>query len=92
MKHSTKHDSLKKATYLATLQTKIRSLRLFKGIVSKADYLKELGATGVWLSPIFKSPMIDNGYDIQDYTDVDVMFGTLSDFKVCFYVTSFQNQ
>lgn len=50
------------------------------GITSKLDYLKELGITGVWLSPIFKSPMADFGYDISDYRQIHHEFGTLDDF------------
>ncbi|KAK7869575.1 hypothetical protein R5R35_003367 [Gryllus longicercus] len=50
------------------------------GITEKVDFLKELGVDAVWLSPIFKSPMVDFGYDISDFTDVDPVFGTLQDF------------
>lgn len=50
------------------------------GITSRIGYLKELGVTGVWLSPIFKSPMVDFGYDISDYTEIHEEFGTLEDF------------
>lgn len=49
------------------------------GITSKLDYLAELGVDVVWLSPVYRSPMDDNGYDISDYDDVDPMFGSLSD-------------
>jgi oligo-1,6-glucosidase len=49
------------------------------GIVSHLDYLAELGIDVVWLSPVYTSPMDDNGYDISDYQDVDAMFGTLED-------------
>lgn len=49
------------------------------GIISKLDYLAELGIDVLWLSPIFKSPQDDNGYDISDYQDIDPMFGTLAD-------------
>ena len=52
-----------------------------RGIISKLDYLKELGVTAVWLSPIYKSPNDDNGYDISDYRDIMDEFGTLEDFK-----------
>ena len=52
------------------------------GIASKVEYLKDLGVTGVWLSPFFKSPMVDNGYDVEDYKAVDPVFGTILDFKV----------
>ena len=49
------------------------------GITSRLDYLAELGVDVVWLSPIYRSPMDDNGYDISDYTDVDPLFGTLDE-------------
>jgi oligo-1,6-glucosidase len=49
------------------------------GIISKLDYLKDLGIDIVWVSPIFKSPKVDMGYDISDYTDIDPMYGTLED-------------
>lgn len=48
------------------------------GITSKLDYLKELGVTVVWLSPVYKSPNDDNGYDISDYRDIMDEFGTLA--------------
>ncbi|XP_055845488.1 maltase A2-like [Episyrphus balteatus] len=51
-----------------------------KGITEKLDYLKEIGITASWLSPIFKSPMVDNGYDISNFTEIDPIFGTLDDF------------
>ena len=49
------------------------------GIISKLDYLQQLGVDAIWLSPVFRSPQDDNGYDISDYQDIDPMFGTLSD-------------
>lgn len=49
------------------------------GIISKLDYLAELGVDVVWLSPIYTSPQDDNGYDISNYQAVDPMFGTLDD-------------
>jgi oligo-1,6-glucosidase len=52
-----------------------------RGIISKLDYLKELGITAVWLSPCYKSPNDDNGYDISDYRDIMDEFGTLDDWK-----------
>jgi alpha-glucosidase len=51
------------------------------GITRRLEHVAKLGADGVWLSPFFKSPMKDFGYDISDYRDVDPMFGTLADFK-----------
>ncbi len=50
-----------------------------RGIISKLDYLKELGITCVWLSPCYKSPNDDNGYDISNYRDIMDEFGTLED-------------
>ena len=50
------------------------------GIVEKLDYIAGLGVDAIWISPFFKSPMADFGYDIADYRDVDPMFGTLADF------------
>lgn len=51
------------------------------GITARLDHIARLGADGIWLSPFFKSPMKDFGYDVSDYCDVDPMFGTLADFK-----------
>jgi alpha-glucosidase len=50
------------------------------GITERLDYVAKLGADCIWLSPFFKSPMKDFGYDVSDYCDVDQMFGTLEDF------------
>lgn len=49
------------------------------GIVEKLDYLKELGIDAIWLSPVYRSPQDDNGYDISDYQDIDPLFGSLED-------------
>jgi len=49
------------------------------GIISRLDYIKTLGVDVIWLSPVYKSPMEDNGYDISDYQDIDPIFGTLHD-------------
>lgn len=51
-----------------------------KGIVDRLPYLRRLGVDAIWLSPIFPSPMADFGYDISDYTGIDPLFGTMSDF------------
>jgi alpha-glucosidase len=51
-----------------------------KGILSKLDYLKELGIDVIWICPMYKSPNDDNGYDISDYQDIMEEFGTLADF------------
>jgi len=52
-----------------------------RGIISKLDYLKELGVDVVWLSPVYKSPNDDNGYDISDYQDIMDEFGALADWE-----------
>ena len=52
-----------------------------QGIISRLDYLADLGIDAVWLSPVYCSPQDDNGYDISDYQDIDPMFGTLSDME-----------
>ena len=49
------------------------------GVISKLDYLADLGVDAVWLSPVFRSPQDDNGYDVSDYRDIDPLFGTLAD-------------
>ncbi|MDX8531138.1 alpha-glucosidase family protein [Mesorhizobium sp. VK25A] len=51
-----------------------------KGITARLAHIASLGVDAVWLSPFFKSPMADMGYDVSDYRDVDPMFGTLEDF------------
>lgn len=51
------------------------------GITQRLEHIAALGADGIWLSPFFKSPMKDFGYDVSDYCDVDPMFGTLDDFR-----------
>lgn len=50
------------------------------GIVERIPYLVNLGVDAIWLSPVFRSPMADFGYDVSDYTDIDPLFGTLVDF------------
>ena len=52
-----------------------------KGITKKVAHLKELGINAVWLCPCYKSPNVDNGYDISDYYDIMEEFGTLDDWK-----------
>ena len=53
----------------------------FPGLISKLDYLQDLGVSCIWLLPFFPSPLRDDGYDIADYTNVNPSYGTLSDFK-----------
>ena len=51
-----------------------------QGIISKLDYLKALGIDIVWLSPVYRSPFVDQGYDISDYYEIAPEFGTMEDF------------
>jgi alpha-glucosidase len=51
-----------------------------RGIIDQFDYIAALGVGAIWLSPFYRSPMVDFGYDVADYTDVDPIFGTLDDF------------
>jgi len=50
-----------------------------RGIISRLDHLQWLGVTAIWISPCFRSPMKDFGYDVSDYRDIDPLFGTLAD-------------
>ncbi len=52
----------------------------FAGVTSKLDYLEKIGINGLWLTPFYKSPKIDNGYDIADYYTIDEDYGTMEDF------------
>ena len=52
-----------------------------KGVTQKLDYLKTLGVGAVWLTPVYPSPMVDNGYDIADYTGIDPSYGTMADME-----------
>src|SRR5574342_346638 len=52
-----------------------------KGIISKLDYLKDLGIDVIWVSPMYQSPNDDNGYDISDYQEIMKEFGTMADFN-----------
>ena len=51
------------------------------GVIEKLDYIKNLGANVIWLTPIFKSPLVDNGYDIADYEAINPIYGSMNDFK-----------
>src|SRR6478735_4613625 len=50
-----------------------------RGLIDRLDHLALLGVDVVWLSPVYRSPQDDNGYDISDYQDIDPTFGTLAD-------------
>ena len=51
-----------------------------RGVTAQMDYLRELGVDAIWLSPFYPSPLVDGGYDVADYRDVDPRLGTLEDF------------
>ena len=51
-----------------------------RGIIESLDYIAALGVTHIWLSPVYKSPDDDNGYDIADYKSIQPAFGTMADF------------
>ncbi|MDG2952954.1 alpha,alpha-phosphotrehalase [Exercitatus varius] len=52
-----------------------------QGIIRRLDYLRRLGVDGIWLTPMYVSPQIDNGYDIADYRNIDPIYGTMDDFE-----------
>jgi len=51
------------------------------GVTSHLDYLKSLGTGAIWLTPVYPSPMVDNGYDISDYCGIDPSYGTMEDME-----------
>ena len=51
------------------------------GVTEKLDYLKTLGVGAIWLTPVYPSPMVDNGYDIADFTGIDPSYGTMADME-----------
>ncbi|MFC6877221.1 alpha-amylase family glycosyl hydrolase [Flavobacterium myungsuense] len=52
----------------------------FRGMTQKLDYLQGIGVKGIWLTPFFTSPKVDNGYDIANYYEIDPTYGTKADF------------
>ena len=52
-----------------------------RGLISKLDYLKDLGVDCIWLLPIYPSPLKDDGYDISDYYNIAPAYGTVDDFR-----------
>ena len=50
-----------------------------RGVIEKLDYIKELGVDYIWLTPFFVSPQNDNGYDVEDYYNIDPRYGTMED-------------
>ena len=59
------------------------------GILRRLDYLAWLGIDAIWISPIYPSPMADFGYDVADFTDIDPLFGSLTDFDALLPLHSF---
>ena len=53
-----------------------------RGIIQRLDYIRDLGIDILWISPIYVSPMVDNGYDIADYYGIDPVFGTMEDMEL----------
>ena len=53
----------------------------FEGLTAKLDYVRDLGATAIWLMPFYPSPLRDDGYDIADYRSVNPAFGSMRDFR-----------
>ena len=66
------------------LDTKGQGTGTIRGIIEKLDYLSSLGIGAVWLTPVCRSPMVDNGYDIADYTDIDPSYGTMEEMDELF--------
>ena len=56
------------------------------GIISRLDYLAQLGIDYLWLTPIYPSPQKDNGYDISNYYEIDPVYGTMEDFKTLVFL------
>lgn len=54
----------------------------FKGMTGKLNYIQSLGVKGIWLTPFLKSPMVDNGYDVSSYEQINEIYGTVEDFKI----------
>ena len=50
-----------------------------RGVINRLDYIQNLGVNMIWLNPIFKSPKVDNGYDISDFLEIDPIFGTMAE-------------
>lgn len=51
-----------------------------RGVIEKLDYIKDLGVDVIWLNPVYSSPLVDNGYDISNYKEINPLFGTIADF------------
>ena len=66
------------------LDTEGKGTGTIRGLMQKLDYLAELGVGAVWMTPVCRSPMVDNGYDIADYCSVDPSYGTMEDMEELF--------
>jgi Alpha amylase, catalytic domain len=71
----------KKTVFKTSFNAFERNLKISPGIIEKLDHFVDIGIGGVWLSPIFKSPMKDFGYDVSDFREIDPIFGTMADFE-----------
>ncbi len=81
MKKKWWHDKVPYQIYpLSFLDSNGDGIGDLRGIISKLDYLKDLGVDIIWLSPIYKSPFVDQGYDISDYYSIAEEFGTMEEF------------
>lgn len=82
MKHKWWHDKVAYQIYPKSFyDTNGDGIGDLRGIISKLDYLKALGIDIIWLSPVYASPFVDQGYDISDYYAIDPMFGTMGDME-----------
>ena len=61
------------------LDTRGQGTGTIAGVTAKLDYLASLGVGAIWITPFYKSPMVDNGYDVEDYREIDPSFGTMAD-------------
>ena len=66
------------------LDTEGQGTGTIRGIIEKLDYLESLGIGAVWMTPVCLSPMVDNGYDIADYCQIDPSYGTMEDMEELF--------
>ncbi|MBQ6798859.1 MAG: alpha-glucosidase [Oscillospiraceae bacterium] len=82
MEQYLKHDTVVYQIYPRSfLDTNGDGIGDLRGIIQKLDYLQDLGINTIWLSPVYKSPNDDNGYDIADYKAIQPEFGTMEDFE-----------
>ena len=63
------------------LDTEGKGTGTLQGIIRKLDHLESLGVGALWLTPVYKSPMVDNGYDVEDYYEIDPLYGSMADME-----------